>query len=128
MYSENKEIDMNIKQLVFMSTLSAVAAFPMYVQAASSPQMMNSQTQNTSSVNSMSNSTRSLPAIKQIQDLLNRKGYKVGKVDGIWNQKELRKFQKDKGLNATGKLNQKTADKLGLNDNEFAAFEDAMSK
>ena len=122
---------MNLRQLLFRCALSAVAAFPVFVQAASSPQMMTSQTQKSSSTKSIPNNARSLPAIKEIQDLLNRKGYKVGKVDGIWNpltQKELKKFQKDKGLNVTGKLNQKTADKLGLNDNEFAAFKDAMSK
>lgn len=122
---------MKLRQLVFSCALSALAAFPVFVQAADSPQMTSSQTQNSSSTKSMSNGARSLPAIKQIQDLLNRKGYKVGKVDGIWNpriQEELKKFQKDKGLNATGELNQKTADKLGLNDNEFAAYEAAMGK
>lgn len=56
--------------------------------------------------------------IKQIQDKLQQQGYKVGNIDGKLGpatQQALRQFQKDKGIQASGKPDQQTLAALDIN-------------
>jgi membrane-bound lytic murein transglycosylase B len=55
--------------------------------------------------------------LRQVQQKLNEMGYDAGKVDGIWGpntQAAVRSFQHAKGLQATGTLDEQTADALGV--------------
>jgi sporulation protein YlmC with PRC-barrel domain len=60
--------------------------------------------------------------IRKIQQELNKEGFDAGQVDGKWNsetQSALRNFQESKGLRATGELDDRTIDELGLDADEF---------
>lgn len=64
--------------------------------------------------------------VTQVQEALNKSGYDVGAVDGVWGpstESALRDFQQAKGLEASGKLNRDTVAGLGLSTSEFAAGE-----
>jgi peptidoglycan hydrolase-like protein with peptidoglycan-binding domain len=55
--------------------------------------------------------------MKAVEEALQQKGYKVGRVDGVADddaRKAIRSFQKDNGLSITGMIDQRTADKLGV--------------
>jgi peptidoglycan hydrolase-like protein with peptidoglycan-binding domain len=55
--------------------------------------------------------------MKAVEEALQAKGYKVGKVDGIADndtRAAIRAFQKDSGTSMTGMVDQKTADQLGV--------------
>jgi peptidoglycan hydrolase-like protein with peptidoglycan-binding domain len=55
--------------------------------------------------------------MKAVDEALQAKGYKVGKVDGVADndtRAAIRAFQKDKGTAMTGMVDQKTADELGV--------------
>jgi peptidoglycan hydrolase-like protein with peptidoglycan-binding domain len=55
--------------------------------------------------------------MKAVEQALQAKGYKVGKVDGIADndtRQAIRAFQKDSGFSMTGMVDQKTADQLGV--------------
>jgi photosystem II stability/assembly factor-like uncharacterized protein len=57
------------------------------------------------------------PTVKQAQEALNKAGYNVGVADGKLGAKTLvaiKKFQTDKGLPSTGKLDKATLTALGL--------------
>jgi peptidoglycan hydrolase-like protein with peptidoglycan-binding domain len=52
-----------------------------------------------------------------VEEALQAKGYKVGKVDGVADndtRAAIRAFQKDKGSSMTGMVDQRTADELGV--------------
>jgi murein L,D-transpeptidase YcbB/YkuD len=56
-------------------------------------------------------------AVKEVQQALNREGPNAGPADGVWSERTaqaLRTFQSNRGLNATGRLDRRTAEKLGL--------------
>ena len=60
--------------------------------------------------------------IREVQQQLNKEGFHAGSVDGKWNedtQTAVRNFQQAKGLEATGQLDEKTLDELGLDADEF---------
>lgn len=64
--------------------------------------------------------------VRQIQKALNDAGYNAGPVDGRWNpetERALRDFQKAKGLEPTGRLDDRTILALGFSLSEFAASE-----
>lgn len=64
--------------------------------------------------------------VRQIQRALNDAGYDVGPVDGRWNsetERALRDFQEDKGLESTGRLDDRTILALGFSLSDFAAGE-----
>lgn len=64
--------------------------------------------------------------VRRIQQSLNQQGYASGPVDGIWGARTegaLGNFQQDKGIEATGSLNEETALALGFSASEFARFE-----
>ena len=55
--------------------------------------------------------------MKAVEEALQAKGYKVGKVDGVADddtRAAIRAFQKDKGSAMTGMVDQRTADELGV--------------
>ena len=61
------------------------------------------------------------PELLQVQQLLERSGYNVGKVTGIDNsrfEKALRRYQRDNDLAVTGELNEATRKALGLHQGE----------
>ena len=60
--------------------------------------------------------------IRKVQLHLNKEGFNAGSVDGKWNsqtQDAIRNFQEFKGIQATGQLNERTLDELGLDADEF---------
>jgi peptidoglycan hydrolase-like protein with peptidoglycan-binding domain len=64
--------------------------------------------------------------VRQVQEALNKAGYNVGYVDGIWGpatQSALRDFQRAKGLEPTGEMDQDVVLALGLSPTDFAAGE-----
>lgn len=64
--------------------------------------------------------------VRQIQRALNDAGYDVGPVDGRWNaetERALRDFQKDKGIEPTGRIDDRTILALGFSLSKFAAGE-----
>src|SRR5262245_56476080 len=55
--------------------------------------------------------------MRKVEEALQAKGYKVGKIDGMVDdeaRKAISAFQKDNGLSITGTVDQQTADKLGV--------------
>lgn len=69
--------------------------------------------------------------IQQVQRALNDAGYDVGPVTGRWDpetERALRDFQKDKGLDPTGRLDDRTILSLGFSLSEFAAGEFARPR
>ena len=62
--------------------------------------------------------------VRQVQQALNDQGYKAGKADGKWgskSQKALKEFQKAKGMEPTGQLNQEAITALGISPSGKAA-------
>lgn len=55
--------------------------------------------------------------VRQIQQKLQDQGFEVGEVDGKWGPKTanaLKEFQRQQGMEATGKLSQRTVSALGV--------------
>jgi peptidoglycan hydrolase-like protein with peptidoglycan-binding domain len=55
--------------------------------------------------------------MRKVEEALQVKGYKVGKIDGMADddaRKAISAFQKDNGLSITGTVDERTADKLGV--------------
>lgn len=55
--------------------------------------------------------------MKAVEEALQAKGYKPGKIDGVADDEAraaIRAFQKDHSLSMTGMVDQKTADQLGV--------------
>lgn len=60
--------------------------------------------------------------IRKIQQKLNQEGFHSGQVDGKWGsetQAAIKNFQQSKGIKATGQLDERTLDELGLEADEF---------
>ncbi|MPZ77576.1 MAG: hypothetical protein GEU77_13745 [Deltaproteobacteria bacterium] len=60
--------------------------------------------------------------IRKIQQELNKKGFAAGQVNGQWSsetQSAVKNFQQSKGLSATGELDQRTIEELGLDADDF---------
>ncbi|HEX9461400.1 MAG TPA: peptidoglycan-binding protein [Alphaproteobacteria bacterium] len=61
--------------------------------------------------------------VRGIQQHLRQLGFYTGRVDGVWGartQAALERFQKSRGLEATGSLNPTTAQALGLDPNNLS--------
>lgn len=70
----------------------------------------------------ISASQLSAEQIRKVQQKLNQEGFHAGQVDGKWSsetQTAIRNFQQTKGLKATGQLDERTLDELGLEADEF---------
>ena len=60
--------------------------------------------------------------IRKVQQKLNQVGFHAGQVDGKWSsdtQAAIKNFQQSKGIKATGQLDERTLDQLGLEADEF---------
>jgi sporulation protein YlmC with PRC-barrel domain len=83
-------------------------------------------TTKTRSSQTMSSDNMSTDQIRKIQQQLNKEGFHAGSVDGQWNsqtESAIRNFQESKGLQASGQLDERTLDALGLDADEFGARE-----
>lgn len=61
--------------------------------------------------------------VRQVQQALNKDGFKPGPTDGRWgNETEnaVKQFQQSKQLQATGQLNEQTVADLGLDASKFS--------
>jgi sporulation protein YlmC with PRC-barrel domain len=70
----------------------------------------------------LSASQLSSDQIRKVQQQLNKEGFHAGQVNGQWTsetQSAIRNFQQTKGLPATGELDQRTIEELGLNADDF---------
>jgi sporulation protein YlmC with PRC-barrel domain len=70
----------------------------------------------------LSASQLSSSQIRKIQQELNKEGFHAGQVNGQWSsetQTAIKNFQETKGLPATGDLDQRTIEALGLNADDF---------
>jgi len=66
----------------------------------------------------------SRPAIRNVQNRLRALGFYRGAADGIWGagtQAALERFQRGRGIEATGQINPVTAQALGLNPSNLEA-------
>ena len=64
---------------------------------------------------------RSSEEIREAQRALNKMGFDAGNVDGIWGPvtaSAIRNFQQSQGIEATGQLNDRTMEQLGVNGNQ----------
>jgi len=63
-------------------------------------------------------------AVRNVQQRLRALGFYRGGVDGLWGagtQEALERFQRGRGIEATGQINPVTAQALGLNPNNMEA-------
>ena len=70
----------------------------------------------------LSASQLSSSQIRKIQQELNKEGFHAGQVNGQWSsetQTAIKNFQETKGLPATGELDQRTIEALGLRPGDF---------
>ena len=68
--------------------------------------------------------------IRKIQQKLNQEGFHAGQVDGNWSsqtQTAIRDFQQTKGINATGQLDERTLNEMGLDADEFRGAKQSQS-
>jgi peptidoglycan hydrolase-like protein with peptidoglycan-binding domain len=55
--------------------------------------------------------------IREAQRALNKMGFDAGSVDGVWGPNTaaaIRNFQQSRGIEATGRLNDRTMEELGI--------------
>ncbi len=143
-----------MKKLILASVAAAAISFPAFAQQSKAPDQGNmtnksdtsnksdmsnqgsmseqsganestsNQASSQSSGQAISPDSLSQSQVKQLQQALDEKGFKVGKVDGKWGpetESALRKFQEAQKLPSKGELDQQTAAALGLNGSEFGA-------
>jgi peptidoglycan hydrolase-like protein with peptidoglycan-binding domain len=82
-----------------------------------SPQAGNGQQ---ASNEAMAAGSLSRSQIRQVQTALNKDGFKAGRADGMWGprtRQALESFQKSKGMQGSGQLDNSTLTALGLNFN-----------
>ena len=88
-------------------------------QHAQQPQNQNNRQKASNGQNEIALVNLNRDQIEQVQRALDRKGFKVGGVDGIMGPKTesaLRSFQQQQKLQASGQIDQQTLAALGLND------------
>ena len=100
-------------------------------QAQSNPSQK-AQTQQNSSPQTAQNATDNQPIssrslsrreIRQVQQTLDKDGFRAGPTDGRWGpetRSAVRQFQQSKDLRADGRLNRQTVADLGLKPSEFS--------
>lgn len=60
--------------------------------------------------------------VRQVQQALDKDGFKAGRADGRWGNKTanaVKQFQQSKQMQATGQLNEQTVADLGLDTSKF---------
>ena len=73
--------------------------------------------QDTPGINQLGTPELSRTDMRAVEEALKAKGYNPGKIDGMVDDQAraaIRKFQQDNGMSATGMVDQKTADRLGV--------------
>jgi peptidoglycan hydrolase-like protein with peptidoglycan-binding domain len=96
---------------------------PMQPTAQAQPSKPQQTAQNQQSQQPIAAKDLSKSDIRQVQTALNKDGFKVGRIDGLWGHETssaVRQFQKNKGLQANGQIDQMTVADLGLNSAQFA--------
>lgn len=95
-------------------------------QPQSNNQPNNTQSQNSrqSAENNQTASPQNLPRseIRQVQQALDKNGFKAGTPDGRWGQRTedaVKQFQQSKQIQANGQLDQQTVADLGLDASRF---------
>ena len=133
---------MKAQGVIFGSMLLVILTTPAYPQGDAPEHQDSGQNMSQSGNSAGATSTSSNQAaqvngaeaqsvIKTVQRELTRRGYYRGRVDGLWGPRStaaLKKYQQAKDLQATGVMDQQTADKLGLKPSEFSAFEGAAGQ
>jgi peptidoglycan hydrolase-like protein with peptidoglycan-binding domain len=89
-------------------------------QPQSSQARQNSQAQNGQQASNEALAPGSLTRsqIRQVQTALDKDGFKAGRADGMWGPRTrhaLQSFQKSKGMQGSGQLDNSTLAALGLN-------------
>jgi len=119
---------MKIEQAAFGCALSILMSMPALAPAAANPQM-GGQNHLLMNMQSRPKNMQSFWIVRTIQNKLKSEGYDVGNADGIWGIKTteaLKKYQMNHGIKASGKVNQKTAYLLGLDNNELTTLEEEI--
>ena len=83
----------------------------------SDPNLTRPGQQNVPGINQKGTPELSKNDMRAVEEALQTKGYKPGKIDGVADDEAraaIRAFQKDNGLPMTGMVDQKTADRLGV--------------
>jgi hypothetical protein len=90
--------------------------------AHSQQNMQNGQQQSAENNQPISPQSLSRNEVRQVQQALDKDGFKAGPTDGRWGKETanaVKQFQQSKQLNATGKLDQQTVADLGLDASKF---------
>jgi peptidoglycan hydrolase-like protein with peptidoglycan-binding domain len=80
--------------------------------------------QNYAATGQLSPDQLSTTQVREIQQALDKKGFKAGRVDGKWgpeSEAALKDFQKSQNMPANGQLDQMTMTALGLNMSDFGS-------
>jgi peptidoglycan hydrolase-like protein with peptidoglycan-binding domain len=141
-----------MKKLAIALLATAAFGLPAMAQNANAPKTQSPQAQQPSQPKPMQPTVQSQPSnpqqaaqnqspiaakdlsksdIRQVQTALNKDGFRVGRIDGLWGRdtsNAVRKFQKNKGLQANGQIDQMTVADLGLNTAQFAPQKPQGSK
>jgi peptidoglycan hydrolase-like protein with peptidoglycan-binding domain len=89
---------------------------PQAQNQAQNPQQPQGQNQQASK-QSVSSRQLGRRDVRQVQQALNKSGHRVGRADGIMGprtREALQSYQKSKGMQASGKINQQTLSDLGV--------------
>ena len=120
---------MKIRQIALGSMFSICLTVPALSPASvASPQGKSDQPTMLASNESTRDARQ---AIENVQHKLKTQGYFQGNVDGVWGPSSnaaLQRYQHDNNLQATGTMDQATANQLGLSQGEFSSFEQAVSQ
>jgi hypothetical protein len=82
----------------------------------------NNQQQSAENNQPISPKSLSRSDVRQIQQALNKDGFKAGRTDGRWGNETknaVKQFQQSKQMKATGQLNEQTVADLGLDTSKF---------
>ena len=83
----------------------------------------NGQQQSAENTQPISPGNMSRSEVRQVQQALDKDGFKAGRADGRWGhetQSAVKQFQQSKQLQATGQLDQQTVADLGLDASKFS--------
>jgi peptidoglycan hydrolase-like protein with peptidoglycan-binding domain len=115
-----------MKKVILAAVATAALCVPALAQQSgqtqSQPGSASSQVQNASGGQNMSAHGLNANQVQEIQQALDEKGFKSGKVDGKWGPQTevaLKDFQKSQNMSSTGDLNGATIAGLGLNSADF---------
>jgi len=110
---------MNTKRTLIAGAAAVLLAAPAFAQqddSMSQPGQSASQSQSQGAQSAQA-MQRDPQMVRQIQQKLQDQGFDVGQVDGIWGPRTssaLKAFQRQQGMDATGKLSQSTISALGV--------------